>query len=310
MNILLLCAPFPNYVPDLLLHGLRKLFGPTVVDYPRKDSVYEGICGPPTLDRVEGLMEDDSTVDRTDIPAKLATGFFDFVIADIRAFGPHLDMLRQSSCSLALLDGEDYPTPIRPGPYAILRRETDGTDFSIPLPMGMPVEVLRWIDRHAEVAKKYSIGFLGSRSVHTPDRNSMLDELARLFPDSAVQAWALEQAPKGRDAYYRTLQSCQMVLNLPGAGNDTFRYWENAACNSLHIAKRMPLLIPKDFRDAEHILRFDSLPELVELVERVISGRVDWRGYAQRSRQWLRDHHTTEHRARQVIDGLKKTFGK
>lgn len=310
MKILLLCADFPNYVPDLLLHGLRKLYGADVVDYPRKDSAYDGICGPPTLDRVDGLMEEDSKVDRTDIPAKLAAGFFDYVIADIRAFGTHLEMLRQSICPLALLDGEDFPTPIRPGPYAILRRETDGNDFSIPLPMGMPVEVLNWIDRHADTPKKYSIGFLGSRSVHTPDRNTMLDEIARLFPDSAVQAWALEEAPKGRDAYYRTLQSCKMVLNLPGAGYDTFRYWENAACNSLHIAKRMPLLIPEDFREGRDILRFDSLNELAYLVERVLVGRIDWKGYAESSREWLRRHHTTEHRARQVIERLDKAFAR
>ena len=310
MKILLLCADFPNYVPDLLLHGLRKLFGPEVVDYPRKDSAYEGICGPPTLDRVEGLMEDDSTVDRTDIPAKLAAGFFDYVISDIRAFGTHLDMLRQSTCPLALLDGEDFPVAIKPGPYVILRRETDGTDFSIPLPMGMPEEVLNWIDRHADTPKKYSIGFLGSRSVHTPDRNTLLDEIARLFPDSAVQAWTLEEAPKGRDSYYRTLQSCKMVLNLPGAGYDTFRYWENAACNSLHIAKRMPLLIPDDFREGRDMLRFDTLNELAYQVERVLADKIDWRSYAESSRQWLRQHHTTEHRAKQVVDKLGKTFGR
>lgn len=310
MKILLLCAPFPNYVPDLLLHGLRKLFGDSVVDFPRKDTAYDGICGPPTLDRVEGLMADDSAVDREEIPTKLAAGFFDFVICDIRAFGTHLAMLRQSTCPLALLDGEDAPTPIKPGPYAILRRETDGHDFSIPLPMGMPIEVINWIDRHAETPKKYSIGFLGSRSVYTPDRNTMLDEIARLFPDSAVQAWALEEAPKGRDAYYRTLQSCKMVLNLPGAGYDTFRYWENAACNSLHVAKRMPLLIPEDFREGRDILRFDTLNELAYLVERVLADKIDWRSGAQSSRDWLRRHHTTEHRATQVVDQLKRTFGR
>jgi hypothetical protein len=45
MNILFLTHPYPNYGPDLLLHGLRKLLGPAVVDFPRKDCVYEGILG-------------------------------------------------------------------------------------------------------------------------------------------------------------------------------------------------------------------------------------------------------------------------
>ena len=45
MKLLFLTHPYPNYVPDLLLHGLRKLVGPTVVDYPRKDCVYDGVLG-------------------------------------------------------------------------------------------------------------------------------------------------------------------------------------------------------------------------------------------------------------------------
>jgi hypothetical protein len=309
MKILMLGSIFPNYLPDLILHGLRKLFGDDVVDFPRKDSVYEGICGPPTLDRVEGFMAGDSGVDRDDIEAKVANGFFDWVIVDVRAFAERLPMLQRCASLLVLLDGEDYPAPIKPGPYAVLRRETDGADHTIPLQMALPVEVLNWIDRHADAPKHYSLGFLGSRSVHTPDRNAMLDELGRIFPDSTIQAWPIDQAPKGRDHYYRTLQSCKVVLNLPGAGYDTFRYWENAACNALHVAKRMPILIPDDFRDGRDIIRFDGIRELAYQVERALSGHTDWLGYAESSRQWLRQHHTTEHRARQMIDRLRRAFG-
>ena len=35
-RILMLCHEKPNYIPDLLLHGLRKLLGEAVVDYPEK----------------------------------------------------------------------------------------------------------------------------------------------------------------------------------------------------------------------------------------------------------------------------------
>ena len=45
MKILFLTHPYPNYVPDLLLHGLRKLLGPDVIDFPRKDCLYDGILG-------------------------------------------------------------------------------------------------------------------------------------------------------------------------------------------------------------------------------------------------------------------------
>ena len=309
MNLLLLTSAYPNYVPDLLLQGLRKLFGPAVVDFPRKDSVYQGICGPPHLDPVPGFMADDTDVDRTDIEVKLARGFFDFVLVDVRAFNEQLALLQKSACKLALVDGEDFPFPIRPGPYAILRRETDGSDFSIPLPMALPAEVIDWIDRHADTAKTHSVGFLGSRSVHTPDRNAMLDALAERFPDSLVDSWAVGNSSPGRDGYYRNLQSCRVVLNLPGAGWDTFRYWENAACNAMHACKTMPLFVPQDFRDGVEITRFETLADLIDRVERVMDGRLDWRAFGERSRAWLRQHHTTEIRAKQTIDRLRRAYG-
>lgn len=307
----MICHPYPSYVADLLLHGLRKLLGERAVDYPRKDVLYEGICGQPNLDKVPNLMPDDSGVDRSDVEAALRTGFFDFVIVDVRALNDHFALLKDNSCPVAILDGEDARFPIKPGPYVILRRETDGCDFSIPLQMALPQEVLDWIDRHADVPKRYSIGFLGSRSKFTPDRNSILDELSRRVPDSLVDSWSVGAqgaAIKGRDAYYLALQSCRMVLSLPGAGYDTFRYWENAACNALHVAKSMPLLIPSDFREGLEIMRFTDTHELVAIVERVLADRIDWRGIAERSRAWLRAHHTTERRAAQVLDQLKDSF--
>jgi hypothetical protein len=86
LNVLLLCHPYPNFVPDLLLHGLRKLLDDCVVDYPRKDALYEGILGQPYLDKIAGLMADDSKVDRSDVSAKMSQGFFDMVICDVRVF--------------------------------------------------------------------------------------------------------------------------------------------------------------------------------------------------------------------------------
>ena len=305
----MLTSAYPNYVPDLVLHGLRKLFGERVVDFPRKDCVYEGICGQPNLDPVPGFMAADGAVDREDIGAKLAKGHFDLVICDIRAFNDRLALLQASICPLALLDGEDFAVPIRPGPYAILRRETDGNDFSIPVQMAVPAEILAWIDRHAGTEKTHSVGFLGSRGKLTPDRNAMLDELARIFPDGLIGAWAVGETAPGRDGYYRKLQSCKVVLTLPGAGNDTFRYWENSACAAVHVCKRMTLFIPDEFREDREIIKFDGIYELAAKVERILDGRIDANAMAERQRQWLLAHHTTERRAATMIDRLRRAFG-
>tara|TARA_B100001964_G_C14174528_1_gene573164 strand:- start:764 stop:958 length:195 start_codon:yes stop_codon:yes gene_type:complete len=63
-----------------------------------------------------------------------------------------------------LIDGEDGPAKIKPNKYVVCRRETDGSDFSIPLPMAMPEEILNWITSYDNTSKQYSIGFLGRMS--------------------------------------------------------------------------------------------------------------------------------------------------
>jgi len=309
MKVLVLCHHHPNYVPDLLLHGLRKLLGDDVVDVPRKDILYRGLCGQYHLDPVPDLLPPDSGIDRTDIVGKVKARHFDLVLCDVRALDEQRELLQANPRPLAVIDGEDGRSPIPAGPYAVLRRETDGSDSSIPLPMAMPSEVLDWIDRHADAPKTHSIGFLGSRSDQTPDRYGLLDELARRFPDALIGAWEMKAGNwRGRDAYYAGLQSCRAVLTLPGVGNDTFRYWEHAACNAAHVAKRMPLLIPNDFRESSEILRFSDLDELVRVVERVLGDEEQWPYYAYRSRSWLRAHHTTERRAQQTLDRLTAAF--
>ena len=307
MRILFITHPLPNYVPDLLLQGLRKLLGEAVVDYPRKDCLYDGILGQSYLSPVPGLMPGDAAVDRDDLDARLAARAFDLVLCDARAFVEYFPRLRRHSVPLALIDGEDSPQPITAaGPYIILRRETDGCDLSIPTPMAMPTEVIDWIDRHAGEPKRHSVGFLGSRS--DPARAKLLGELARLFPDALFQCWDTNARGFGRDDYYRALQSCRVVVSLPGAGYDTFRYWEHAACNAAHAAQRMPLLIPKDFREGVEIVRFATVRELAYGIERILDLEGCWQGYAARSRAWLLAHHTTERRALQTLDRVKVAF--
>lgn len=303
MKILMLCHAYPNYMPDLLLHGLRVLFGSSVVDAPRKDVLYDGILGQPHLEPVPGLFASDAEVDRTDIPGKLASGFFDLVLCDIRAFNDNFGPLQASRCPLALMDGEDVPAAIRPGPFVILRREARPGDYSIPLPMALPAEVIRAIDRYKDETKAHSIGFLGARTHE--DRATMLDSLAQYFPDALVHSWAGTPKWKGRDAYYQLMQRCRIVLSLPGAGFDTFRYWENAACNAVHFAKELPIFIPEDFRDGRGIVRFSTLLELLHRVENVLTCERDYAGFAECARERLLEYHTTERRARQTIDRLK-----
>ncbi|MDJ0784622.1 MAG: hypothetical protein QNJ22_21845 [Desulfosarcinaceae bacterium] len=313
MRILFVTHPYPNYVPDLLLHGLRKLMGPAVVDFPRKDCLYEGVLGlgvcPPDQ-RCPGWFPDDRQmgIDRDDIWAKLRRGFFDMVVCDIRAYVALKEKIEGIDLNLVLIDGEDRPVPIHPGPYVVCRRETDGTDYSIPLPMALPEELLYWITRYDDEPKRYSIGFLGSTA--GDERRRIAEALSTIYPDFLLATTAVPSdtntKPEGRrsrDDYYRQLQQCRIVLSLPGAGYDTFRFWENSACNAVHLAPEMPLLIPNDFLSDQHIRRFnigddllrrqaDSVLECAKSVQEMIIV----------NRQHLIQHHLTTARATYFIE--------
>lgn len=313
MKILFITHPYPNYVPDLLLHGLRKLVGPDVVDYPRKECLYRGVLGLgvcPEDQLCPGWFPpDEERIDRQDIVRKIRTGFFQYIVCDVRALA-RLGELPEIGRGLVLIDGEDRPFPIRPGKYVVCRRETDGSDFSIPLPMALPEEILHWITAYDDLPKKYTIGFLGS--TQNDKRRMMAEAIASSYPDVLLQTSRVptdsDPRPSGRfsrDQYYRMLQQCRIVLSLSGAGHDTFRFWENAACNAVHAAPRFPLYIPSDFRERRHLFRFTAIDELFGIIDSVLEEKVPADEVILDGRYHLVRHHLTTRRAAYFLEKLR-----
>ncbi|MCP4748726.1 MAG: glycosyltransferase family 1 protein [Desulfobacteraceae bacterium] len=319
MKILFITHEYSNYVPDLLLHGLRKLMGPDVVDYPRKNCLYEGILGGiicPDDQRFPGWFPgDNGQIDRTDIWAKAATGYFDYVLCDIRAIPLLKNQLDNWPGHCVIIDGEDMPQlQVKPGPYVVCRRETDGSGYSIPLPMALPEELLRWISRYDNLSKTYTIGFLGS--THDGRRRQFIETLASHYPDTLFQVTALPsmQSPQpqgrlGRDQYYQKLQQCRIVLTLAGAGYDTFRFWENAACNAVHVSPRFPLFIPNDFYHGIEIVRFYNFDDLRPILDGILEKSEICSSLISQGRKKLVDSHLTTQRAVYFLDRIMGAFG-
>jgi hypothetical protein len=320
IKILFITHPYPNYVPDLLLHGLRKILGPDLVDFPRKDCVYAGILGlgicPENQKCPNRFPSDRDIIDREDIPQKIVNGVFKYVICDIRAVSVLQNIVSKLPPGLVLIDGEDHPAKIPQGPYVVCRRETDGTDRSIPLPMALPEEIYNWIRNFDTVEKTYSIGFLGSVGQLDGKRKSFIDAVAKYYPDTLLSTTAVPSDDNpypavrfGRNDYYLNLQKCKIVLNLKGAGYDTFRFWENSACNAVHVSQKLPLFIPDDFEDGRQILRFDSVPELRKKIDEVLENKIDTPGIITEGRDHLKKYHFTEGRANYLIRTLARIFG-
>jgi len=316
MKILFLTHPYPNHVPDLLLHGLRKLLGPDVIDFPKKECLYQGVLGlgvcPEDQKCPNWFPDDNGDIDRDNIRGKLDRGYFKYIVSDYRAFNMLCDLpdLQQK---IVVVDGEDLPAKISPGKYIICRRETDGSDFSIPLPMSLPEELLRWITSYDNAPKRYSIGFLGS--TNEGERKRIAETLAQLYPDALFQTSFFpsgdDPSPDGRlsrDNYYLNLQKCHIVLSLPGEGYDTFRFWENAACNAVHIAVKMPLYIPDDFVERRHILRYSRIDELRVIIDDILENTAAAKEIIRDGRRHLVDFHLTTERAKYFLKRVEKAF--
>ena len=317
MRILFITHPYPNYVTDLLLHGLRKLLGSQVVDYPKKECVYNGVLGLgvcPDDQRCPGWFPpDNGQIDRNEIPHKVASGYFNYIICDARALAYLQKLSNDWPARLIIIDGEDSPLKIPPGKYIICRRESDGSDFSIPLPMAIPEEILNWITSYDDVPKQYSIGFLGGTSDGI--RKRIAEFLMQYYPDALLQTSVVptgsDPAPQGRlgrNEYYLNLQKCHIVLSLPGAGYDTFRYWENAACQAVHVSARMPLYIPNDFAEPGQILRFGSRDELRKIADRVLEGSLNTKEIILSGRNHLLKYHLTRNRAAYFLKRVENAF--
>jgi hypothetical protein len=315
MKILFLTSPFPNFVPDLLLHGLRKLLDDEVIDYPRKDCLYSGdLVGfsPEGQINRSFFQPDGNRIDRTDIPRKIAAGYFRYIICDLRIFPQVLKTLSEIPKGLVVVDGEDYPQPVPLGPYVVCRRETDGTDYSIPLQISLPEEVMEWIGSYDSNPKEYSVGFLGSFDEKYRERKEITEILSKWYEDSLFNVCAVPppggETPVGwvpRDLYYSNLQKCRVLLNVRGAGYDTFRFWENAACNAVQISQKMPIFIPNDFEHGVNLLRFKDLSELRKNIDQVLEEKIDSREMIRESRVHLSGYHTTQARALYLMDRLK-----
>jgi hypothetical protein len=147
-------------------------------------------------------------------------------------------------------------------------------------------------------------------------RRRIAETLSAHYDDLLLATTAVPTAenlsPEGRhsrDDYYRQLQACRIVLSLPGAGLDTFRFWENGACNALHLSSTMPLMIPNDFISEIHIKYFgNNVSQLRRQVDTALTDAYVAQEMIIANRQHLVQHHLTTARAAYFIHQSKRAF--
>ena len=107
-----------DYMSDLLLHGLRNLFGENVIDYPGSWYMYKDESNKRSLNKMEklwgkgfttsNLLNKYDKIDRADILNKIKKKYFDLIIfSAVRRSKTFLEEVIKYNNNFIFVDGED-----------------------------------------------------------------------------------------------------------------------------------------------------------------------------------------------------------
>ena len=109
MKILYLSsASGADYQCDMIMHGLRSLLGPDLVDINKIEFMYQGWPHPPFYS-IYALLP-NIEVDREDIQKKIQTRYFDLIVyGSIQRYREHFDLVKSvyPTNRIVFIDGED-----------------------------------------------------------------------------------------------------------------------------------------------------------------------------------------------------------
>lgn len=334
LNILYFTAPQSDYLADSVLHGLRSLFGESVVDYPRSDLMYADDQS--ALERAHGrgftlygLLRDEG-IDRYDVQAKLKSGFFDLIVISSihRQFGWYVQFQPWlTDRNTIVLDGEDGPELF---PYA-------GAYWRQPAHRSLPrvhkhhlyfkreltpdTVRYRWyklvpdsLSSHLPTPSRIrpiAFSFPAEKVVSLPPRK--VKDLPRHVVDPEVAAGTSDTSTthvfSREEDYYADLQASRWGITTKRAGWDCLRHYEiaaNGAVPCFRMLRRKPATCAPHGLTLQNCVDYRDLTDLTARLGRISDDR-----YAElqaASLVWVRNQ-TTIVRAREVIDDWRRTCG-
>ena len=265
MKILFFTSEFEDYLQDQLLIGLRKLYGYNLVDYPKKDVMYETCC----KDRKElygcGFTIwknlEDINIDRNDIFEKLYNGEFDILIFSSiwrqKSFFKNLrfnEIKRNSNIKVCFLDGEDHSKIYLPALFygKYFKREirnifsipfVEKINFSIPDEKlrNEPIEKIKLFAKHVQCKEAYKIRFIRDNC-----------EMKYVFDNE--------------ESYYHDIAISKYAVTMQKGGWDCMRHYEIAANQTVpcfYKLNRKPAhCAPHGLIDMENVIIFNNAEEL------------------------------------------------
>jgi hypothetical protein len=293
MRILYLTHEYLDYLSDEVLYGLRFLMGENVVDYPKKEILYQHSKGKVPVTMVWGngataFGLPETSVDREDIKKKIDTGYFDLII-NSNCWRIHSPAYK----NLVVLDGQDHhllnPTYLG-RVIAYFKRELLWDVPGIePIQFALPDHLLD--DTVVDKIKLTHASF----SVYPGLRQQICD----YYGCCHINDWR---------EYMYDIKRSRFGISPKGAGYDCQRHYEilGNAVLCIYLDRAAPRILREQFLDGINCLTFDSLDSL----KRKIDACKDSEALIQRGRQSLHEKHLSSCRAKQLLDRITALTGK
>lgn len=317
-TILFLTESREDYLADSLLHGLISL-GLDVVDYPRKEVLYERKHQSQSTSHL-GVRGHGFTlygslphrpVDRTLLIQRLEAGLFDLVVLGQvwRQWGQLLDLAPLlQSVPVVLLDGDDdrrlfhhsatrlrrygwQPFPIRSGRCFYFKREWYGDCSSrsrvLPASFSIPEQKIRSIGSVSKTQRLAS---------HCVD-----PEVAQVCGLQTSYAFASE------NAYYQDLASSRYAVTTKRGGWDCLRHYEIAAAGALpcfrDLQEKPDTCAPHGLLPGVNCVSYQNWTDLRAQLDSLDSNPTYYSRLLNAAGVWIRSYSTTA-AAKRLLDAV------
>lgn len=284
MKVAVISRGSPDYLIDIVMHGIVRLLGRenVALDY----NLQSRPGGAVTM-----LCHDVET--KNDISIYDA----DVLIASSRSEAAIKPWMKQTGkTKVAFIDGEDDARIREPWPSKVKvyckREYIKGTKYDanvIPLQFGaMPEEV------PSETAIRSQVFFMG----HETDiaRRHIAQELA------SFGVKINDRVEKGE--YNRRLASSLVGVSVRGMGWDCYRYWETPYFGAALLSQRHPLVIPDDFEEGKEVCFFEGVEQFRSKLKRMMEDPSRTLEMGRAARKKCMDKHLSIHRAKRVLEAL------
>jgi hypothetical protein len=324
MKILYFTSPNPDNLEDACLHGLRMLFGPDCVDYPKKEVMYRNFSARPHTELYGNLFTvwrtlDDIPVDRTDIDRRIRSNYYDLVIFGsfyrtqpfLQYYHRWLDRKRT-----VLIDGEDlnhvalaarrfiyFKRELQPKasyyynykllPPVIYNRYSLHRNV-LPISFSIPKEKITFGVTRKDASRTFPS--------HVVDRE--LAEHPALQGERSTGHLFTEEAE-----YYADLRASKFGITMKRGGWDCLRHYEIPANGGVicfrDLDRKYPQCAPHGL-DATNSINYHSADELLRRLDSLSDGEYD--ALLEGGYDWIA-RQTTDVRATEMIDAVRRMVG-